>query len=148
VAVLVLSLSLPGVGACAAPLEKTAASAVGQGSSAVSTSVLALDLLIREKAGSAAVETSLEDMAGELEEARKELLDKLPATAGERRLHREADSALERAQAALALARHVLVAKDSPGQNPGDPGLKEARSALDTAAAELDSLRKRLGPGR
>lgn len=147
-AVLVLSLGLPGVAACAAPMEKTAAAAVGRGSSAVSTSILALNLLTREKAGSAAVETSLEDMAGELEEARKELLDKLPATAAERRLHREADSALEHAQTALGLARHALAAEDSPGHSPDDPGLTEARTGLQTSAKELDSLRKRLGSGR
>ncbi len=125
-----------------------AATAVNQGSSAVGTSVLALDLLARERAGTPAVGTSLEDMAGELEDARKGLLDSVPATAAERGLHREVISALVRAEAALGLARQALAAKDSRGDTADTPGFRAAQTALAASAKELKGLRQRLGTGR
>lgn len=136
------------VSGCSASQDQAAATAVNQGSSAVATSVLALDLLARDRAGSPAVETSLEDMAGGLEDARKELQDSVPATADERRLHREVLSALVRAEAASDLARQALASKDSSGDAASTPGFRAAQSALAASAKELEGLRQRLGTGR
>lgn len=146
-AVLLFALS-QSVSGCSAPLDQAAAGAVNQGSSAVGTSALSLDLLARERAGKAAVGTSLEDMAGELEDARKKLQDNVPATPDERTLHGEVRRALERAEGALGLARQALEAKDSPGGDGNTPALQGARSALAASAKELDALRQRLGTGR
>ncbi len=146
-AVLLFVLS-QGLIACSAPFEQVAAGAVNQASSAVGTSVLSLDLLAREQAGTPAVGTSLEDMAGELEDARKGLLDKVPATAEERGLHREVINALVRAETALALARQALESKDSPAGDAHTPALRDARNALAASAKELEGLRQRLGTGR
>ena len=146
-AVLLCVLS-QGITACSAPLEQAAATAVNQAASAVGTGALSLDLLANERTGTPVVETSLEDMAEELETARKEFHARVPATADERRLHSEVDPALERAQSALSLARQVLASKDTtPGpENP--PSLSDVRAALARSAKELDTLRQRLGTGR
>jgi hypothetical protein len=114
----------------------------------VGTGILALDLLSRERTGTPVVETALDDMAGEVETARKDFLDALPATADERRLHREVDAALERAQAALTLARHALAAKDAADGPEQDTAQANAQAALAKSAKELGALRQRLGTGR
>jgi hypothetical protein len=87
-------------------------------------------------------------MADELEKVRKDFLDNVPATADERSLHQEVDSALERAQGALSLARQALAAKDSPDEAQSTPAFEKARTALADSAKELDKLRQRLGTGR
>ncbi|OFI39481.1 hypothetical protein BIU82_14245 [Arthrobacter sp. SW1] len=133
---------------CGAPVEQTAAGAINQAASAVESSALALDLLAGERAGTPVVETSLEDMSGELEEARKELQDTLPETAAERELHQRSSKALERAEGALSRARHALAAKDFPGPTQENPDLGAARAALAASSAELGQLREQLGSGR
>lgn len=137
-----------GLSSCGAPIEQTAAGAINQAASAVGSSALALDLLAGERAGTPVVETSLEDMSGELEEARKELQDRLPATAAERQLHQRSGEALERAEEALGQARHALAAKDLPGPAQDNPDLDAARAALAASSAELAQLRGQLGSGR
>gem|GEM_PF-3577678 len=146
-AVLLFALS-QSASACSASMDQTAAAAVNQASSAIGAGALSFDLLERGRVTQPAAETSLENMADEIEKARKDLKENLPATADERKLHAEVDDALEHADAALGLARQALASKDAPGDPVDTPEFHAARAALSASAQELDKLRQRLGTGR